>query len=156
MNRKSNTPKNQAKNAGGTKKRATGPKIGTKVELKRPTKEEQRKLECKARELSKGLKSSTWKELETGGKFDKNAKLDFVKDETLIIGCDIGSEMHFIRAIDTRGRELGTTPFAFLNNPDGFQDALEWVLLIAAQYGKTQIEARRLKTRPSTIPILLM
>ena len=50
------------------------------------------------------MKSSTWKDLEVGGKFDKNAKLTFITDDMLILGCDIGSETHYVRAIDTRGR----------------------------------------------------
>ena len=36
----------------------------------------------------------------------KNDKLSFIKDDMLIVGCDIGSETHYIRAIDIRGREL--------------------------------------------------
>ena len=56
------------------------------------------------------LKASTWKDLEVGGKFDKNAKLTFISDDMLILGCDIGSETHYVRAIDTRGRELSIIP----------------------------------------------
>ena len=85
------------------------------------------------------MTSSTWKELETDGKFDKNRKLDFIKDDTLIVGCDVGSETHFVRAIDIRGRELSQGILAFDNNAAGFEDALSWALLVAAQYGKTQI-----------------
>lgn len=48
----------------------------------------------------KELKSSTWRELETNGKFTKNDKLTFISDEMLIIGCDIGCETHYIRAVD--------------------------------------------------------
>ena len=139
MNRKSNTPKNQEANVGKTGRRSAGPKTGKKNELKRLTKEEQLELKIRAEEIGKGLTSSTWRELETAGKFDKNKKLDFVKDDTLIVGCDIGSETHYIRAIDTRGRELSQGILAFENNSEGFENALSWVLLIAAQYGKTQI-----------------
>ena len=139
MNRNANTPKKQAEKIGRTEGSTKGPKIGKKNELKRLTKEEQRQLEIRAEEIGKGLVSSTWKELESDGKFGKNKKLEFITDETLIVGCDIGSDIHFIRAIDTRGRELSTAAFAFPNNAEGFQDALSWSLLIAAQYGKTQI-----------------
>ena len=139
MNRKSNTPKNQEENVGKTGRRSAGPKTGKKNELKRLTKEEQLELKIRAEEIGKGLTSSTWRELETAGKFDKNKKLDFVKDDTLIVGCDIGSETHYIRAIDTRGRELSQGILVFENNSEGFENALSWVLLIAAQYGKTQI-----------------
>ena len=139
MNRKSNTPENQEVNVGRQGKRSPGPKTGKKNELKRLTKEEQRELEIRAEEIGKGLTSSTWKELETDGKFDKNRKLDFIKDDTLIVGCDVGSETHFVRAIDIRGRELSQGILAFDNNAAGFEDALSWALLVAAQYGKTQI-----------------
>ena len=116
-----------------------GPKTGKNKELKRLTKDERRALEAKAEEIKNGLEASTWKELEAGGKLDKNRKLEFITDETLIIGCDIGSEIHYMRAIDTRGRELSTTAFAFTNDVEGFRDALSWSLMIAAQYGKTQM-----------------
>ena len=36
-----------------------------------------------------GMKSNTWKDLETKGKFAKNDKLTFIDDDTLIVGCDI-------------------------------------------------------------------
>ena len=111
MNRKANTPKKQVQNAGGTKKRSIGPKTGARNEVKRLTKDEQRALEIKAAEIGKQLQASTWKDLETKGKFDKNQKLDFIVEETLIVGCDIGSEAHYIRAIDSRGRELSAAPF---------------------------------------------
>ena len=60
---------------------------------------------CKRIEgVEKELKSYTWRELETNGKFAKNDKLSFITDDMLIVGCDIGSETHYIRAIDIRGR----------------------------------------------------
>ena len=86
-----------------------------------------------------GLKSSTWKNLEVGTKFDKNAKLTFINDDMLILGCDVGSETHYVRAIDTRGRELSKDAFAFSNNAEGFQNAKTWAMQIAAEQGKKQI-----------------
>ncbi|SHJ48289.1 hypothetical protein SAMN02745243_00711, partial [Hespellia stercorisuis DSM 15480] len=44
--------------------------------------------------IEENLKASTWRELETQGKFAKNDKLSFISDEMLIVGCDIGSETH--------------------------------------------------------------
>ena len=90
-------------------------------------------------EVEADLKSSTWKDLEVGGKFDKNAKLTFISDDMLILGCDIGSETHYVRAIDTRGRELSKDPFSFSNNAEGFQSAKAWALQIAAEHNKKQI-----------------
>ena len=85
------------------------------------------------------LKASTWKDLEVGGKFDKNSKLTFISDDMLILGCDIGSEMHYMRAIDTRGRELSKDAFPFSNNAEGFRSAKAWAVQIAAEHGKRQI-----------------
>nr|MCR5736304.1 IS110 family transposase [Eubacterium sp.] len=82
---------------------------------------EQQEIIAKAEEIKTQLKASTWHELETNGKFDKNDKLSFISDDMLILGCDIGSETHYIRAIDTRGRELSKSAFAFANDLEGFQ-----------------------------------
>lgn len=52
----------------------------------------QQEIIAKAGAIKAGLKASTWHELETKGKFDKNDKLSFVSDDMPILGCDIGSE----------------------------------------------------------------
>lgn len=96
-------------------------------------------LHQKAEEISKSLKAWTWRELETKGKFAKNDKLSFISDDMLIVGCDIGSEVHYIRAIDTRGMELGRKALDFENNEGGFQKAKEWMVSLAAEYNKKQI-----------------
>ncbi len=57
----------------------------------------------------------------------------------LIVGCDIGSETHYVRAIDTRGRELSRDAFPFSNNEEGFKSVKEWMLDIAARHNKQQI-----------------
>lgn len=57
----------------------------------------------------------------------------------LIVGCDIGSETHYIRAIDLRGRELSKVAFAFSNSEGGFESAKAWMLNLAATSGKNQI-----------------
>ena len=85
------------------------------------------------------MKASTWRHLETGGKFDKNDKLTFINDDMLIIGCDIGSELHYVRAIDTRGRELNKGAYSFSNDIEGFQNVKSWALKIAAKHNKKQI-----------------
>lgn len=89
---------------------------------------------CKKIEVvEKGLRSYTWRELETNGKFTKNDKLSFITDDMLIAGCDIGSETHYIRAIDVRGRELSRGAFEFSNTAEGFENAKAWVLELAAK-----------------------
>ena len=77
--------------------------------------------------------------METNGKFDKNAKLTFISDDMLILGCDVGSETHYVRAINTRGRELSKCAFSFSNSSEGFQSAKDWAVKIAAANNKNQI-----------------
>lgn len=100
---------------------------------------EQQELLKKAEVIKEGLAASTWRELETNGKFDKNAKLSFISDDMLILGCDIGSETHYMRAIDTRGRELSKSAYSFSNDAEGFQNAKEWAVRLAAKHDKKQI-----------------
>jgi len=100
---------------------------------------EQQELVARAEVIKSNLKASTWHELETKGKFAKNEKLSFISDDMLIVGCDIGSETHYIRAIDTRGRELSKSAFPFSNSLEGFQSAKEWAVKLAAMHNKNQI-----------------
>ncbi len=99
----------------------------------------QEEISRKVQVIEQNLKSLTWRELETHGKFDKNGKLSFISDEMLIVGCDIGSETHYIRAIDVRGRELSRDAFQFGNNIEGFESARAWVLNLAAKNKKKQV-----------------
>ena len=96
-------------------------------------------LSKKIEVVEKELRSYTWRELETNGKFAKNDKLSFITDDMLIVGCDIGSETHYIRAIDVRGRELSRGAFEFSNTSEGFENAKAWVLALAAENDKKQI-----------------
>lgn len=100
---------------------------------------EQQELVEKAEAIENNLKASTWHELETKGKFAKNEKLSFISDDMLILGCDIGSETHYVRAIDTRGRELSKSAFPFSNSLEGFQSVKEWAVKLAATHHKNQI-----------------
>lgn len=93
----------------------------------------------KIQAVEKELKASTWRELETQGKFAKNDKISFITDEMLIVGCDIGSETHYIRAVDLRGIELSKGAFEFSNSEGGFESAKAWMLNLAATSGKNQI-----------------
>lgn len=100
---------------------------------------EQQELLKKAEMIRANLTASTWRELEANGKFDKNEKLSFISDDMLILGCDVGSETHYLRAIDTRGRELSKPAFSFSNDSEGFSRAKEWALELAAKHNKSQI-----------------
>ena len=96
-------------------------------------------LNKKIEAVEKELRSCTWRELETNGKFSKNDKLSFITDDMLIVGCDIGSDTHYIRAIDVRGRELSRGAFEFSNTSEGFENAKAWMLELAAKNDKKQI-----------------
>ncbi len=100
---------------------------------------EQEELIQKANEILENLKAHTWRELETHGKFSKNDKISFITDDMLIVGCDVGSDTHYARAIDTRGRELSKRPFEFSNTEEGFKSVKEWLGKLSARNGKTQV-----------------
>ena len=80
---------------------------------------QQEEIRKKISEIQTEMKAYTWRELETRGKFDKNAKISFISDDMLILGCDIGSDTHYARAIDSRGRELSEDAFEFSNSSEG-------------------------------------
>lgn len=101
--------------------------------------QEQREMVEKANRILSKMKSFTWRDLETQGKFNKNDKLSFISDDMLILGCDIGSETHYVRAIDTRGRERSRKALAFENNAEEFQNARDWAVQLAAVNDKKQI-----------------
>ena len=137
MNGKTNSPKKQTGNRGGRlggrggkQKKAIVPVLSA---------EQEAALKQTTEEISKGLQSFTWRDLETAGKFSHNDKLTFIRDDMLIVGCDIGSETHYARAIDAKGRELSKGAYSFENNTEGFQRAKDWALHLAAQHGKNQI-----------------
>lgn len=137
MNSKSNSAKKQAGKRGGRIGGHSGKQ--KKDNMKALSPEQEAELKEKAEEISKGLQSYTWRDLETGGKFSHNDKLTFIRDDMLIVGCDIGSETHYARAIDAKGRELSKGAYSFENNAEGFQSAKDWALQLAAQHGKNQI-----------------
>lgn len=68
-----------------------------------------------------------------------NSSSLFITDDMLIVGCDIGSETHYIRAIDVRGRELSSETLEFSDTAEKFGNAKAWVLALAAENGKKQI-----------------
>ena len=101
--------------------------------------QEQKEMAEKANRILSEMRSFTWRDLETQGKFSKNDKLSFISDDMLILGCDIGSEVHYVRAIDTRGRELSRKALAFDNSAEGFLKAHDWAVRLAAANDKKQI-----------------
>lgn len=81
----------------------------------------------------------SWKDVEIGRSFTKNDKLARITEKTLVVGMDVGSEKHHVRAFDYRGVEYSKKPLAFPNNGPGFEMFQEWVLHICAAQGKEMV-----------------
>lgn len=45
----------------------------------------------------------------------QNAKIEAITEKTLVLGIDVGSEMHYARAFDYRVIEYSKKPFKFSN-----------------------------------------
>ena len=48
--------------------------------------------------------------------YTQNEKIEQVTDSTIVVGVDIGSQRHYARAFDNRGRELTKWVFSFHND----------------------------------------
>ncbi len=72
----------------------------------------------------------TWRQAEIGRTLTQNDKIALVDDKTLVIGADVGSEKHDIRAFDNRGREFSKKALEFPNSEAGFKEAKAWILSI--------------------------
>lgn len=57
----------------------------------------------------------------------QNEKIEAITDNTMVVGIDIGSEEHYARAFDNRGRELSVKPFSFHNDEEGFASLISWM-----------------------------
>lgn len=65
----------------------------------------------------------------------QNEKIAAITEKTLVVGIDIGSEMHYARAFDRRGYEFSKKPFAFSNNEAGFALFNAWMEDIKDKHG---------------------
>ncbi len=71
----------------------------------------------------------------------QNKKLEQVKNTTLVIGIDVGSETHYARAFDWRGYEYSKKAFKFSNTEQGFVELMAWMQHIKKEQGKEEILA---------------
>lgn len=71
--------------------------------------------------------------------YTQNEKIEQVTEATLVIGIDIGSQTHYARAFDNRGRELTRKVFSFKNDIEGFNTFNQWAEDIKAEKNKTKI-----------------
>ncbi|HHV94864.1 MAG TPA: IS110 family transposase [Clostridiaceae bacterium] len=71
-------------------------------------------------------------------KYTQNEKILQIKETTLIVGIDVGSEKHYARAINFRGVEYGKL-LIFDNNAEGFAKLEKWTAMIVESNGFTEI-----------------
>ena len=69
----------------------------------------------------------------------QNDRLNQVTSETLIVGVDVGSQIHFCRAFDWRGFELSRRVFKFSNTGMGFLTFLRWTEELMNQTGMKKV-----------------
>lgn len=58
--------------------------------------------------------------------FTQNEKINQVTENSIVVGVDIASEVHYARAFDWRGIELAKV-FRFENSLEGFEAFSEWI-----------------------------
>lgn len=68
----------------------------------------------------------------------QEAKIRQVTEDTVVVGVDIASEVHWARAFDWRGLELGKT-LSFASNAEGYSQLREWCGEIMRQSEKSQV-----------------
>ena len=71
--------------------------------------------------------------------YTQNAKIEQVTDETMVVGVDIGSQVHYARAFDNRGPELTKRVFSFENDIEGFNTFNQWAGKLMKDNGKTDV-----------------
>ena len=68
--------------------------------------------------------------------YTQNEKIAQVKETTLVVGIDVGSEFHYARAFDWRGYEYSKKAFKFSNSEAGLTDFMTWMLTIKNEFKK--------------------
>jgi transposase len=69
----------------------------------------------------------------------QNKKIQYITEKTLIVGVDVGSQVHYARAFDWRNYEYSKKPFSFSNDEEGFMAFMNWMNGIAKTYNKEKI-----------------
>jgi len=102
------------------------------------TEEQIRFIQESMDKLKKGMVAYTWKTLEVGKSFKQDQKIALISDDTLVIGTDVASEKHDMRAFTNRGIEVSEKAFEFANSREGFESALSWILELMNRNGMKQ------------------
>lgn len=71
----------------------------------------------------------------------QNEKIAYITDKFLVIGIDVGSQIHYARAFDNRKIELSRKPFKFTNSNEGFEAFKVWASDLMKKYDKEFILA---------------
>ena len=71
--------------------------------------------------------------------YTQNEKIEQVTDSTIVVGVDIGSQIHYARAFDNRGRELTKRVFPFHNDLEGFNSFNLWAETLKIENNKTAV-----------------
>lgn len=71
--------------------------------------------------------------------YTQNDKIEQVTDTTLVVGVDIGSQTHYARAFDNRGRELCRKVFTFRNDLEGFNLFYDWTEKLKVENQKKDV-----------------
>jgi transposase len=71
-------------------------------------------------------------------KYTQNERILQITEKTLIVGIDVGSELHHARAFNFRGVEFGKL-LIFGNNAEGFTKLMEWIDKIAVSNSFTDV-----------------
>ena len=69
----------------------------------------------------------------------QNRKIASITEKTLVVGIDVGSQVHYARAFDWRNYEYSKKAFAFSNDEEGFMAFKNWMNEIAEKYHKETI-----------------
>ena len=69
----------------------------------------------------------------------QNRKIASITEKTLVVGIDVGSQVHYARAYDWRNYEYSKKAFAFSNDEEGFMAFKNWMNEIAEKHQKEAI-----------------
>ena len=69
----------------------------------------------------------------------QNKKIEQVKETTMIVGIDVGSEKHYFRAFNWRGIELTRKPVAFSNSMEGFNSFYNTIVELMQKSGLEEV-----------------
>lgn len=69
----------------------------------------------------------------------QNKKIEAITETTLVLGIDVGSDAHYVRAFDFRGIEYSKKPFKFTNDEAGFIEFAEWIQNLKELHGKGRV-----------------